>query len=51
LAQPFQGERLKLAAIAALALPVSLAWLTLSAGVGRTQERRAVLAPTPASGD
>ena len=42
---------MKLGAIAACALPVSLAWLALSAALGRTQERRAVLEPTPGSGE
>ena len=42
---------LKLAAIALWALPVSVAWLALSAALGRTQERRAALVPSPVSGD
>jgi len=46
-----QALGLKLGAIAACALPVSLAWLALSAALGRTQERRAALAPSPVSGD
>ncbi|MDB5801148.1 MAG: transporter [Rhodocyclales bacterium] len=41
---------LKLGAVAVCALPVVFAWLALSATLGRTQERRAALAP-PASGD
>ncbi len=43
---------LKLAAIAAFAIPVALGWFVLSAALGRTQERRAALiAPQPAQGD
>ena len=42
-----QALGLKLAAIAVWALPVSLAWLALSVALGRTQERRAALAPGP----
>ena len=49
--ESMQALGLKLGAIALCALPVSLAWLALSAALGRTQERRAVLAPTPGSGD
>ena len=36
-----QGMGLKLAGIAAVTVPVALAWLALSAVLGRTQERRA----------
>jgi ATP:ADP antiporter, AAA family len=36
-----QALGLKLAAIAVCALPVSMAWIALSAALGRTQERRA----------
>ncbi len=46
-----QALGLKLAAIAVWALPVSVAWLALSAALGRTQERRAALVPSPASVD
>ena len=46
-----QALGLKLGAIAACALPVSLAWVALSAALGRTQERRAALAPGPVPGD
>jgi len=46
-----QALGLKLAAIAVWALPVSVAWLALSAALGRTQERRATLAPSPVPGD
>ena len=46
-----QALGLKLAAVAVWALPVSVAWLALSAALGRTQERRAALAPSPVSGD
>ncbi len=49
--ESMQALGLKLGAIAACALPVSLAWLALSAALGRTQERRAALAPGPGSGD
>jgi AAA family ATP:ADP antiporter len=42
---------LKLGAIAACALPVSFAWIALSASLGRTQERRAATAPEPVSGE
>jgi len=45
-----QALGLKLAAIAACALPVTFAWLALSAALGMTQERRAVV-PTPVTGD
>jgi ATP:ADP antiporter, AAA family len=38
-------ERLKLGGIALCALPVVAGWLVLSAALGRTQERRAALAP------
>jgi len=46
-----QALGLKLAAIAVWALPVSAAWLVLSFALGRTQERRAALVPSPVSGD
>lgn len=46
-----QALGLKLGAIAVCALPVSFAWLALSAALGRTQERRAALAPSPVSGE
>ena len=36
-----QALGLKLAAVAVCALPVSIAWIVLSAALGRTQERRA----------
>lgn len=42
---------LKIAAIAAWALPVAAGWLALSIALGRTQERRAALHPRPVSGD
>jgi len=40
-----QALGLKLAAVAVCALPVSMAWIALSAALGRTQERRAALVP------
>jgi AAA family ATP:ADP antiporter len=46
-----QALGLKLAAIAVWSLPVAIAWLALSIGLGRTQERRAALTPSPVSGD
>lgn len=46
-----QALGLTLAAIGLWALPASAAWLALSAALGRTQERRAALVPSPASGD
>ena len=46
-----QALGLKLAAVAACALPVAFAWLALSAALGRTQERRAALAPIIVSGE
>jgi AAA family ATP:ADP antiporter len=46
-----QALGLKLAAIAVWSLPVAIAWLVLSIGLGRTQERRAALMPSPVSGD
>jgi len=46
-----QALGLKLAAIAAWALPVAVAWLVLSAALGRTQERRATVVPSPIPGD
>ena len=46
-----QALGLKLASIAVCAMPVVFAWLALSAALGRTQERRAVLAPSLVSGD
>jgi len=38
-----QALGLKLGAIALVVLPVAAGWLILSAGLGRTQERRAAL--------
>ena len=46
-----QALGLKLAAVAVWALPVSVAWLVLSAVLGRTQERRAALLPSPPFGE
>jgi AAA family ATP:ADP antiporter len=46
-----QALGLKLAAIAVCALPLAFAWLALSAALGRTQERRAALAPITVSGE
>jgi len=43
-----QALGLKLTAVAVWALPVSVAWIALSAALGRTQGRRAALAPSPA---
>jgi ATP:ADP antiporter, AAA family len=40
-----QALGLKLAAVALWALPVSMAWIALSRVLGRTQERRATVAP------
>ncbi|HTN48347.1 MAG TPA: MFS transporter [Burkholderiaceae bacterium] len=42
---------LKLGTIAACALPVSFAWIALSAALGRTQERRAAAAAEPVPGE
>jgi AAA family ATP:ADP antiporter len=42
---------LKIGAIALCALPVALAWVVLSATLGRTQERRASLPVARAQGD
>jgi AAA family ATP:ADP antiporter len=49
--ESMQALGLKLAAIAVWALPVSVAWLALSAALGRTQERRAALAPSKVAGE
>jgi ATP:ADP antiporter, AAA family len=47
-----QAMGLKLAAIAACAVPAALGWLALSVALGRTQERRAALiAASPAQGE
>lgn len=46
-----QGLGLKLAAIALCALPAAFAWIALSTTLGRTQERRAALSPSPLPGD
>ncbi len=47
-----QAIGLKLAAIAACAVPAALGWLVLSVALGRTQERRAaVIAGDPIRGD
>jgi len=48
--ETMQAFGAKLAVIAVCALPVTFAWLVLSSAVGRTQERRAVLRPSPESG-
>ena len=46
-----QALGLKLAAIAVWSLPVALAWLVLSLGLGRSQERRATVVPSAVPGD
>ena len=46
-----QALGLMLGAIAVWVLPASVAWLVLSAALGRTQERRAALVPSPVSGE
>jgi AAA family ATP:ADP antiporter len=46
-----QALGLKLGAIAIWALPVAIAWLVLSVGLGRSQERRAAVVPNPISAD
>jgi len=46
-----QGLGLKLAAVALCALPAAFAWIALSTTLGRTQERRAALSPSPLPGD
>ena len=49
--ESLQALGLKLAAIAVCALPVSIAWIALSAALGRTQERRAALTPSGPSAE
>jgi AAA family ATP:ADP antiporter len=46
-----QAIGLKIGAIALCAVPVALAWLLLSAALGRTQERRASFQGIRAQGD
>jgi len=46
-----QALGLMLGAIAVWVLPASVAWLVLSAALGRTQERRAALVPSSVSGE